>query len=456
MDNLNLDSDEAVIYRTQKLIISGVGHEAVLTGKRLILIDSETGNIRREILYTDIELAASGTNALREPVITLTVRSADGDTRETDLIFIHRAGGLDVQDRDKCIAALRDQKVPVRAGPYRTAPLPMGRKDTGEALAPLEGEAKGRPAVPEMTVFGMAGASRQTLPEESSDRMPVIMIAAALLVLGVLAAGIFLTGPGTGTGTGIRDLTQGTATATAEVTLPEEPSLMTTPLPAPTATTVPAWVLLPGEIPPNGIWVRVTYPGNFTGSLRAQGWNYDVNSSGTYLYQLPVHDTLIEGSIEKMDGSAHTMDVEIYNGGVLVSKMTTAKPFGMVELHVDVGAAVISRSEVTAVPIVVAATPTPDSSLVLKAVPSTGVWVRVAYLGNYTGQIAANGLVRDVNSSGDQFYQFPISSGIIDGSIEKGDGSVRNLIIEVYKDGILLDQASTSAPLGTVEIHTRV
>ena len=48
----------------------------------------------------------------------------------------------------------------------------------------------------------------------------------------------------------------------------------------------------------------------------------------------PVHDTTIEGSIEKGDGSAGTMDVEILNGGAVISKSTTTKPYGSVELHV--------------------------------------------------------------------------------------------------------------------------
>jgi hypothetical protein len=89
-------------------------------------------------------------------------------------------------------------------------------------------------------------------------------------------------------------------------------------------------------------------------------------------------------------------------------------------------------------------------------VPSTGVWVRVAYPGNFTGTIAANGLARDVNSSGDQFYQFPIRSGIIDGFVGKQDGSAKNLIIEVYKDGTRITQGYTSIPFGIVNIQTAV
>lgn len=45
---------------------------------------------------------------------------------------------------------------------------------------------------------------------------------------------------------------------------------------------------------------------------------------------------------------------------------------------------------------------------------------------------------------------------MIEGSIEKQDGTVNNLIIEVYKNEVLVSQSYTSAPLGMVDIHTTV
>lgn len=137
MDNLNLGSDESVIHTTQKLIISGVGYMATFTGSRLILVESDSGNPAESIPYATIVLAVAGTNRLREPVIQLTVGSGERRTRETELIFIHLATGMDLQNRDKCIAILRDHGVPVRLELHRAAfPLlrqegEYGRWDTG-------------------------------------------------------------------------------------------------------------------------------------------------------------------------------------------------------------------------------------------------------------------------------------------------------------------------------------
>ncbi len=278
MDNLKLDDDEAVIYKTQKLIIGGIGHEAVLTGRRLIIIESEAGHTRDVIPFADIELAVAGTNALREPVITLTIRLPEGKVRETELIFIHRAGGLDVQDRDRCIDALRDHKVPVQVSSYRATPrLVRGRDDAGTQGG---NEPAARPAVPEWTVFGLARSARQPPPEEAPKRSPLVIIIAAFLVTGVVLAGMFLL---VGLGTGPHQVPdQKTLTSPDNVTPQETGPAPAPPAPELTAAPVPETYPLPVAVPPDGIWVRVTYPGNFTGSLQAQGWNYVVNSSGTY------------------------------------------------------------------------------------------------------------------------------------------------------------------------------
>jgi hypothetical protein len=89
-------------------------------------------------------------------------------------------------------------------------------------------------------------------------------------------------------------------------------------------------------------------------------------------------------------------------------------------------------------------------------IPDRGVWVRLQYPGNYVGYIGAQGLYKQVNSTGEQYLQFPVATGMIDGSIEKQDGSTDNLIVEIYKDGTLISQKSTRTPNGVLDIHVSV
>jgi hypothetical protein len=454
MDNLNLESDESVIYTSQKIISSGTGYEVILTDRRFILAESGTATIREDLPYTSITLATPGFNKLREPVIYLTITAPDESVRQLELIFVYAPGGLNVQDRDKCLVTLRARGVHVEGLLHQPVPPSAVRRDSAGAVS-SEGE-NARPAVPTWTAFG---TSRYIPPkaqegEEAPLRSPLFTIIAAVLVIGLLAGGVIiafqLVIP--------KIVPRVNDTAAGGVTVAPGESVVPTPA-TPSETTAASSAGFPGgtnAIPANGVWVRVSYPGNFSGTVGAEGWMTGVNGSGTRLYQLPVHDTLIEGSVDKLDGSADILDVEIYNGGSLVSGCTTAKPWGSVDLSIPLGPALVNVPVTVAPTLTIAAPPTPDTSLILHEVPPNGIWVRVAYPGNFSGTLTANGQARDVNSTGDQFYQLSMKSGLIEGSIAKADGSVRNLIVEVYRDGVELDRANTSVPLGTVDINTQV
>jgi hypothetical protein len=202
------------------------------------------------------------------------------------------------------------------------------------------------------------------------------------------------------------------------------------------------------------VWVMISYPGNFTGYIGAQGRQIETNGSGNRFYNIPVHDAMIDGWIEKEDGSPEKIEVGIYNGGVLVLKSETKKPWGVVDIHVMVGPA-IRNPVVTATPDL-KITVSPYASLPPASIPNSGVWVRVYYPGNYTGSIRGNGLIINVHSTGDRFYQLSMASGMIDGSIEKQDGTANTLITEVYKGGKLISRSYTDTPLGVVNINTVV
>jgi hypothetical protein len=90
-------------------------------------------------------------------------------------------------------------------------------------------------------------------------------------------------------------------------------------------------------------------------------------------------------------------------------------------------------------------------------VPASGVWVRVQYPGNFTGTVGTmQGGMREVNTSGEQFYQLPAREGIVDVSLQKQEGSRDELAVEVYRDGLLVTRSNTTAPRGTVDFHVNL
>jgi hypothetical protein len=448
MGDINLNSDEVILQETQTIILNGVRHEAVLTERRLILVTSETGSIHEDILFTEISLAISGVNKLREPVITLHVNSPGGEKRTIELIFIRLDGNQNIAELEKCIAILREHNVPVEAGNRVAGPAFSG---SGQRITPgeLAGEEQvSRPAVPELTLFGTTRQRRQPLPDETSPQSPLKIIAAVLfiivvLVIGIVVAGQILNGknvPVNQNVTGSNITTRGVSSASL------------TPRPQVTSGTVSSAPAL--TVPKNGVWVLISYRRNYTGYIGAQGRQIGINSSGNQSYQLPVSNAMIEGSIGKEDGSPEKIEVGIYNGGTLVSKSETKKPWGVVDIHVMVGPA-IGNPVVTATPFLIT-TISPYAFLPPASIPSSGVWVRVYYPGNYTGSIRAKGLITNVNNTGDRFYPLATTSGMVDGSIEKLDGTANALIIEVYKGGKLISQSYTATPWGVVNINAVV
>ncbi len=332
MDNLNLGSDESVIHTTQKLIISGVGYMATFTGSRLILVESDSGNPAESIPYATIVLAVAGTNRLREPVIQLTVGSGERRTRETELIFIHLATGMDLQNRDKCIAILRDHGVPVRLELHRAAFPLLSRKESMDAGTREVDKPSGRPEVPEWRIYGIARNTKNPLPEEPPPVSPLLTIVALILIFGICIGGMIMLIPGP---VEKPSLPHQAITKPTTTTIPAPTTIATL---QPVATTTPAVLSLPAQyiIPKTGVWVRVDYPGNFTGQIAANGMVREVNSSGDQFYQMYMSSGTIDGFIEKGDGSVRNMSIQIYKGGTLVTYSNTSTPRGIAEIHTTV------------------------------------------------------------------------------------------------------------------------
>ena len=290
---------------------------------------------------------------------------------------------------------------------------------------------------------------KKSSKEEAPERSPLMIVAAVVLIIAILAGGAFVVGQVMNA----KNAPVNQSTTVAEITTTAVPPPTPTPAPESQAVSGTGSSAPPVTVPTNGIWVKVSYPRNYTGYIGAKGRQIDLNSTGTRFYQLPVEGGLIEGSIEKQDGSLDKLEVGIYNREVLVSASETRKPWGLIDLHIPVGPATGGMVIPTPVPEIQVS---PYASLPAARIPPTGVWVRVFYPGNFLGSISANGQMMAVNSTGDQFYQFPIANGLIDGSIEKQDGPVKNLIIEVYKDGALVSRSYTSTPQGVAKMHTKV
>ena len=85
-------------------------------------------------------------------------------------------------------------------------------------------------------------------------------------------------------------------------------------------------------------------------------------------------------------------------------------------------------------------------------IPTAGVWVRVAYPGNYYGWVGNPGSMQGVTGSGDQIYKIHESDGIVQLQIHKDDNSGNTLTVEIYRNGDLITRSSRSSPMSSIEL----
>jgi hypothetical protein len=101
---------------------------------------------------------------------------------------------------------------------------------------------------------------------------------------------------------------------------------------------------------------------------------------------------------------------------------------------------------------------TPGSSSVISelttiAIPVTGVWVRVSYIGSYTGIYGVNGNLQKIDNSGDRVFEVQKPEGNITAVFTKEDSSTRHeILVEIYKDGTILKSGENSSAYGEVSL----
>ena len=125
-----------------------------------------------------------------------------------------------------------------------------------------------------------------------------------------------------------------TGSETPVITMTPAPSLASTP-----AVTAVSTTLVQNGIPQAGVWVRIMYAGNFSGSVGASGRMTAVTGSGDQLYQIPVQNEIVEAAVQKLDESGNPLTVVFYNNGVVVKSGITSSPDGSLDLHADLRSA---------------------------------------------------------------------------------------------------------------------
>jgi hypothetical protein len=88
------------------------------------------------------------------------------------------------------------------------------------------------------------------------------------------------------------------------------------------------------------------------------------------------------------------------------------------------------------------------------SIPATGVFVKVSYLGGFSGTYGVNGVMQNVRNSGEKVYEVTNATGNVSAIFKKEDGSANHeILVELWKNGKSLTSAKNSTPFGTASIN---
>jgi hypothetical protein len=105
---------------------------------------------------------------------------------------------------------------------------------------------------------------------------------------------------------------------------------------------------------------------------------------------------------------------------------------------------------------VVGVAPTAIKTQAPVAVPQEDVYVRVSYIGGFSGEYGMEGNMTTMRNSGDRFFIVENATGDVSATFHKEDGSRHDLIVEIYKDGHSLLSATNSSPYGEASVTATV
>jgi hypothetical protein len=89
-------------------------------------------------------------------------------------------------------------------------------------------------------------------------------------------------------------------------------------------------------------------------------------------------------------------------------------------------------------------------------VPQEDVYVRVSYIGGFSGEYGMESNMTTTRNSGDRFFIIENATGDVTATFHKEDGSRHELVVEIYKDGQSLLSATNSSSYGEASVTATV
>jgi hypothetical protein len=481
-----LDRDESIILETRNVKFKSILLDAILTNKRIILIDSKKNLIPpQEISLASIRIVEMGENAIRDPFLLLILRHATGEKSQMVITFSRQAGAERRRECTEWVKKLesirpaplpdtvpadltvqggeplkkREVSPPVQTGVPGTRPVkkkieiarPLSKIIEKSPVSPVPVETSSLPSgsfcsrcgnrVPVRSTFcNHCGTPIIHVPGQAGAPQPAVLQVQVPLPVSSAAERQSST---------IEQIIH-SIEPLIEDSVPRNRPAQILQKNAPEQKAEPAAPESPQESTPRVIWPVLS---NAESPVAPAKEPAPAEPESPQPPENPVPEVSKPGF--PAIGILVVVIIAIFIGVVLLANFTSG-PSGVPQENttttkITTLATTLPTPKPTTHTPLVTTLVTPAATKLI--IPPTGVWVRVSYPGTFTGSIGTPGDQRDVTDTGDHFYQISTSTGTVAASLQKKDGSADKIVLEVYKNGALVRQDSTVAPKGIVEIQ---
>jgi len=186
--------------------------------------------------------------------------------------------------------------------------------------------------------------------------------------------------------------------------------------------------------------VRISYDGEWSGSISGDGSSRTVDGSGTETFDIDGDPFIVSANGQKRDDGSGTLTVEILQGGEVIARQSTSASYGVAQVTSEDGISDSSGDSDS------------QSGSQSESESEPTYQVEISYSGEWQGSIASGGSSRSVQGSGSDTIEIEGSPDIISANAQKQDDSSDELTIQILQDGEVVKESSTSAEYGVAQV----
>lgn len=180
--------------------------------------------------------------------------------------------------------------------------------------------------------------------------------------------------------------------------------------------------------------VRISYDGDWSGSIAGDGSSRSVDGSGTETFDVDGDPFIVSANAQKEDNSNDELTVEILEDGEVIAQESTTASYGIAQ--------VTSEDENN--------TNGDDSGE--SSDSGTTFSVRIDYSGEWSGAIGGDGSTRSVDGSGTETFEIDGNPSIITANAQKQEANSDELVVQILEDGEVVKENSTTAEYGLAQV----